>query len=175
MPKDHYETLGISRGASADEIQKAYRQLARRYHPDLNPDDKSAKTKFKEVQNAYEVLNDAEKRKMYDRYGDAYENMGGARAGAGPSPFQDVDLGDIFGDHAGVGGGSFADILRQFTQGGGRPSARPQRRPTTGQNLQYEVTISFHTEVLGGEVPISFVDGQGNQKTLTVKIPVPES
>ena len=77
MSEDHYKTLGIGRGASADEIQKAYRQLARKYHPDLNPDDRSAKEKFQEVQKAYEVLNDPEKRELYDRYGSSFEQMGG--------------------------------------------------------------------------------------------------
>ena len=83
MAKDFYKILGIERGASADEIQKAYRKAARENHPDLNPDDKSAKERFQEVQSAYEVLNDPEKRQMYDRYGDAYEQMGGGGPGAG--------------------------------------------------------------------------------------------
>ena len=73
MAKDYYATLGISRDASPDDIQKAYRQLARKYHPDKNPDDASAKKKFQEVQAAFEVLSDAEKRKLYDQYGSHYE------------------------------------------------------------------------------------------------------
>ena len=71
MAEDYYATLGVGRKASEDEIQKAYRQLARKYHPDLNPDDAKAKQKFQEVQNAFEVLSDSQKRKMYDQYGSA--------------------------------------------------------------------------------------------------------
>ena len=69
MAQDHYATLGVSRAASADEIQKAYRKLARKYHPDMNPDDATAKKKFQEVQSAFEILSDADKRKRYDKYG----------------------------------------------------------------------------------------------------------
>ena len=175
MPKDYYETLGISRGASADEIQNAYRQLARKYHPDLNPEDKSAKQKFQEVQNAYEVLNDPEKRKLYDRYGSSFEQMGGSGAqGPGGWPggaagFEDIDPSDVFG---GQQGGGFADIFRQFAQGG-TTSSRSRRRapPRRGRNLRHEVTVSFHTAVLGGQVPLNIVDSDGTQKTINVKIP----
>lgn len=178
MAKDFYKILGIERGASADEIQKAYRKAARENHPDLNPDDKSAKERFQEVQSAYEVLNDPEKRQMYDRYGDAYEQMGGGgpgagrgRPGAGPNPFEDVDLSDIFG--GGAGGGGFADLFRQFSQGaggGGAQSARRAPRPK-GRNLRHEVTVSFHTSVVGGEVPVGVVEPNGAQKTINIKIP----
>src|SRR5688572_25456235 len=81
MSKDYYKTLGVSKGASADEIQKAYRNLARKYHPDLNPDDKTAKQKFQDVQQAYETLNDPKKKQMYDQFGSDYEQMGGAPGG----------------------------------------------------------------------------------------------
>ena len=83
MAEDYYKILGIRRGASQADIQKAYRELARKYHPDLNPDDKQATRKFQEVQQAFDVLNDTEKREMYDRYGSAFETMGqgGPQAG----------------------------------------------------------------------------------------------
>ena len=84
MSEDYYATLGVNRGASADDIQKAYRKLARKYHPDMNPDDKAAQKKFKEVQHAYDVLSDEKKRKMYDQFGPAFEQMGG---GGGPMSF----------------------------------------------------------------------------------------
>src|SRR5436190_3039117 len=84
MADDYYATLGIARGASADDISKAYRQLARKYHPDLNPDDPKAKEKFQQVQTAFDVLNDPKKREMYDRYGASFEHMGGGRPGGGP-------------------------------------------------------------------------------------------
>src|SRR5574340_1004071 len=76
MAEDYYKTLGVPREASQAEIQKAYRELARKYHPDRNPDDKKAKDKFVQIQRAFEVLNDAEKREMYDRYGSSFETMG---------------------------------------------------------------------------------------------------
>ena len=104
--KDLYGTLGVSKGASQDEIKKAYRKLARQYHPDANPGDASAEERFKEVQGAYDVLSDPEKRKQYDRFGSSN--------GRGPGPgginfdgfdFADVDLGDIFSGLFGGRGG----------------------------------------------------------------------
>src|ERR1044071_5616301 len=96
-----YETLGVAKNASADEIKKAYRKLARQYHPDRNPDDKSAEAKFKEVQTAYDVLSDPEKRKQYDSFGNGRVRGGPGGAGPGGAPFdfnlQDFDLGDMFG------------------------------------------------------------------------------
>ena len=82
MENDYYKVLEVARDASAAEIQKAYRKLARKYHPDVNPDDASAKTKFQKVQKAYEVLNDPEKRELYDRYGSSFESMAGGGPGA---------------------------------------------------------------------------------------------
>ena len=76
MAQDYYKTLGIARDASSDDIQRAYRHLARKYHPDLNPDNKEAKEKFKTVQEAYEVLSDDQQRERYDRYGSAFDSMG---------------------------------------------------------------------------------------------------
>jgi molecular chaperone DnaJ len=98
MPESLYDTLGVKKGASADEIKKAYRKLARQYHPDTNQGDKSAEERFKQVQTAYDVLSDAEKRKAYDRFGST-----NGRGAPGPGPggvnvdFGDFDLGDIFG------------------------------------------------------------------------------
>src|SRR5277367_6376916 len=98
MAEDYYKTLGISRDASAADIQKAYRELARKYHPDLHPDDKTAKKKFQQVQAAFDVLNDTSKREQYDRYGSSFEQMGsdprtrGGAAGHGAAGgFEDVD------------------------------------------------------------------------------------
>lgn len=167
MAKDLYKTLGVDRTASADEIQKAYRELARKYHPDLNPDDRTAKEKFQEVQSAYEVLNDPKKRQKYDQFGDAFASGGGGPQGPGGNPFQGVDLNDLFGGGAG-GSGGFADLFRQFTgggEGGGRRAARK------GHDLQHEVTIPFQMSVLGGELPVAVVDADGSQKTITIKIP----
>ncbi len=85
MAEDYYKTLGVPRNAAQAEIQKAYRELARKYHPDMNPDDKTAKKKFQQVQAAFDVLNNPEKREMYDRYGSSFETMGGAADRRGPT------------------------------------------------------------------------------------------
>ncbi len=84
MAEDYYKTLGVPRNASEADIQKAYRELARKYHPDMNPDDKSAKKKFQQVQAAFDVLNNPEKREMYDRYGSSFETMGAGGPQGGP-------------------------------------------------------------------------------------------
>src|SRR5438552_7284137 len=102
--KNLYDVLGVAKTATADEIKKAYRKLARQYHPDRNPDDKSAEAKFKEVQTAYDVLSDPEKRKQYDAYGNGRPRGGGP--GGVPFDFNlaDFDLGDILGGVFGRGG-----------------------------------------------------------------------
>lgn len=166
MARDLYEILGVSRRASQQEIQDAYRQLARKYHPDLNQDDKSAKAKFQEVQSAYEVLNDADKRKKYDQFGESYDQMGG---GGGANPFGNVDINDLFGGQ----GGGFSDIFKHFAGGSGGAGAGrgPSRQPRQGRNFQHEVTVSFVTAVLGGEVPVGIVDELGDSKTINIKVP----
>ncbi len=177
MAEDYYETLGIGRGASAEEIQSSYRKLARKYHPDLNPDDKAAKEQFQKVQNAFDVLNDSKKREMYDRYGSAYESIG--TGGPGPqnwntgagSPNFDINLEDLFGGGGGggPGGGGFADMFKNFSQRGKRQPqpAAPQR----GANIEHALTIAFTTAVLGGEAQIAIRRSDGTQETLQIKIP----
>ena len=174
MDEDHYKTLGISRNASAADIQKAYRELARKYHPDLNPDDKSAKTKFQQVQTAFDVLNDSKKREMYDRYGSAFESMGagGPRGdpNGGPAGFEDVDFSQFFGDkfqHDPSGG--FGDIFSQFRRAGRGRRARPQ--PPRGVDLRYPLEIPFQTAVTGGEVQVTVRRNTGKVETIAVKIP----
>ena len=140
--RDYYEVLGISKGASEDEIKKAYKKMARKYHPDLNPDNKEAEEKFKEVNEAYEVLSDPDKKARYDQYGHAGvdPNFG---AGAGfDGSFDFGDLGDIFGSFFGGGFG-----------GGGRrtnPNA-PQR----GESIRLSLTISFEEAAFGCEKEIT--------------------
>lgn len=182
MADDYYATLGVGRKASAEEIQKAYRQLARKYHPDVNPDDAKAKAKFQEVQNAFEVLNDPQKREMYDRYGSAYESVGpggpgsaGARggnpwanSGGGGQPYE-VNLEDLFGGGAG-GAGGFSDIFKNFGQRGKRQPRRAA--PTRGSNIEYELTVPFTSAVLGGEAQIAVQRPDGHTETIQVKIPV---
>ena len=122
MANDYYKTLGISRSASQEDIAKAYRKLARKYHPDLNPEDQSAKKRFQEIQTAYDTLNDPEKRKMYDQFGDGYEQYrqgspfggGGRSEGAGG-----FDFGDIFGGAGGSGGGAKGGGARKYAGAGG--------------------------------------------------------
>ncbi len=172
MAEDYYTTLEISRNASTEEIQSAYRKLARKYHPDLNPDDKQAKQKFQEVQNAFDVLNDAKKREMYDRYGSDFESAGAGGpsphpwAASGGNPNVDVNFEDLFG---GQSGGGFSDLFKQFTQRGRQPQ-RPTP-PTRGANLESDLTIPFTTAVLGGEAQIAVRRANGATETLQVKIP----
>ena len=174
MEEDHYKTLGVTRNASAADIQKAYRELARKYHPDLNPDDKTAKTKFQQVQTAFDVLNDTKKREMYDRYGSAFESMGagGPRGGpgGGAAGFEDVDFSQFFGEkfqHDPSGG--FGDIFSQFRQAGRGRRNRPQ--PPRGVDLRYPLEIPFQTAVAGGEVRGTVRRSSGKVETIAVKIP----
>ena len=136
--RDYYEVLGVSKNASEDELKKAYRKLAKKYHPDLNPGDKEAESKFKEANEAYAVLSDAEKRKNYDQYGHAGVD-GQGFGGFGGAGF-DIDLDDLFGSFFGGGfGGS-----RQRRNG-------PQR----GANLKYRMNLDFMEAAFGVEREIS--------------------
>ncbi|HEY2414575.1 MAG TPA: J domain-containing protein [Pirellulaceae bacterium] len=190
MSDEYYATLGVGRSASGDEIQKAYRKLARKYHPDMNPDDKAAQKKFKEVQQAYDVLSDDKKRKMYDQFGPQFEQMG-AGGGAEPQWTGQVPPGfggfDFGGGRSSGGGGEaglppeLQDLLRQFTGGGGggfefgggpQPRRRSRRSPgQPGANVQHEVEVPFRTAVMGGEVSLRVARGKGKVETINVKIP----
>lgn len=183
MAEDYYKTLGVRRDASSEEIQKAYRDLARRYHPDVNasPD---AKKKFQEVQAAFDVLNDRQKREMYDRYGSSFEGMGrGPQGGPQGRPFtggmppgagfEDFDFSQFFGERFGGGGGGvdLGDILGQFRRGGaGRARAGTGRR-RRGSDLEHELQIPFTTAIAGGEAQISVQRSDGHVENLSVKIP----
>ena len=146
--RDYYEVLGVDKNASEDEIKKAYRKLAKKYHPDLNPGDKEAEEKFKEANEAYEVLSDAEKKAKYDRFGhagvDPNYGAGGAGYGGGfNGQGFDFDLGDIFSNIFGGGFGGFG--------GSSNPNA-PQR----GSDTQTSVTISFEEAAKGCEREVQF-------------------
>ena len=121
--RDYYEVLGVDRGADDATIKKAYRQLAKKYHPDMNPGDKEAEKKFKEASEAYAVLSDADKKRQYDQFGHAaFDQGGGGAGGFGGFDFNGADMGDIFGD-------IFGDLF-----GGGRRSANSG--PMKGANLR---------------------------------------
>ncbi len=189
--KDYYSVLGVERKASEDEIKKAYRKLAMKWHPDKNPDDKKAEDKFKELSEAYEVLSDAEKRKMYDQFGHAgaqggfggFSQQGGfggpggfgggfsregyggrANFGQGGDPLQDIFgdvFGDIFGQRSGARGGPGA------ARGGARQRSR-------GSDLRYTLSIPLEDVALGTEKVISFIrqrDGKDETAKLSVNIP----
>ena len=116
--RDYYEVLGVSKSASDDEIKRAYRGLAKKYHPDMNPGDKEAEAKFKEANEAYDVLSDKEKRQKYDQFGHAaFDPSMGGGSGFGGAGFGDFDFGDIFSSFFGGGGGCRGRLLRREDMG----------------------------------------------------------
>jgi molecular chaperone DnaJ len=146
--KSPYEVLGVAKNASQDEVKKAYRKLARQYHPDKNPDDKEAEERFKEVQNAYDLLSDAEKRKQYDTFGSS-NGRGPGFGGQGPGGFtwnatEGFDFGNL-GDLGDIFGGLFGGAAR-----GGRPEPRGQR----GNDVEVQVNLSFEDALKGVETKI---------------------
>lgn len=152
--RDYYEVLGLQKGATDEEIKKAYRKLAVKYHPDRNPDDKEAAEKFREATEAYEILSDEKKRPLYDQYGFAGvdESMGG---GAGGAQYSHAfhDFSDLFG---GMGGG-FGDIFENLFGGGGRSAGGSRRSgPAEGASLRYDLNISFKDAVFGTKNEIHF-------------------
>jgi molecular chaperone DnaJ len=166
---EYYDTLGVPRKASTDDIRKAYRKLARKHHPDLNPGDKSAEERFKNVQEAYDVLSDPKKREMYDQVG-FYSESGfagagpGGPGGRGPQPgmdFDSFDFSDAFSGAAGgagrrteTGGGGFRDVFSQFFGGrGGAHQAQPE--PEKGGDLEYVMDIDFWQAIKGTQVRLS--------------------
>ena len=139
--RDYYEVLGVSKGASDDEIKKAFRKTAKKYHPDMHPDDKECEEKFKECQEAYAVLSDPEKRRQYDQFGHAA--FEGGAGGAGGFDFSGMDMGDIFGD-------IFGDLF-----GGGRRSSA-NNGPMKGSNVRLSLRITFEEAVFGCSKEIEF-------------------
>ncbi|MEK6674701.1 MAG: J domain-containing protein [Planctomycetota bacterium] len=172
---DYYEVLGVGKSASVDEIKRAYRKLAKKYHPDRNPGDATAEQKFKEVQQAHGVLGDPEKRAQYDRYGHGgvgewQTGTGGERVyrwGGGSSIPAD-DLEDLI---SAFGGGQRASIFDQFF-GRKRPSPGEDRAPERGTNEELRVPLTFDQAIHGSTLNVRVQSGQnGKTETLEVKIP----
>ncbi len=147
MAKDYYELLGVSKNASADELKKAYRKLAVKYHPDKNPGDKAAEDKFKEISQAYDVLSDPQKKAQYDQFGHEAYTAHGGRGGAGGGGVDPFDIfSQVFGGAR--GGGS---IFEEFF-GGGR---RNPNGPVDGNDLRYDLEIDFEDAVFGTDTKIT--------------------
>jgi molecular chaperone DnaJ len=143
MAKSLYDTLGVSKSASADEIKKAYRKLARQYHPDRNPGDAAAEERFKEIQTAYDVLSDDDKRRSYDRFGQTNGRVGGPGQNVNFDfgDFNIGDLGDLFGGIFGGGG----------ARAGG---TRARRQPVRGTDVEVDVQLSFEDSLRGADVKV---------------------
>lgn len=165
MANDYYKTLGVDRKTSVAEIKKAYRKLARKYHPDLNPGDKNAESRFKDIQEAYSVLSDPEKKKQYDQFGFVGGGPGGPgpQAGYGAGGFEGFNFSDF-------GSSSFRDFFDNIFGGAASPA---QRGPTRGEDLMYTMKMGFQDAVHGLKTRIRLTrmvsceacGGQGHQAT----------
>ncbi len=164
--EDYYKLLGVDRGASVEDIRKAYRRLARKYHPDLNPGDKSAEERFKKVQEAYDVLSDPQKRQMFDQFGFYSDNVRpqpGAAPNGGGFGFEGFNFDDLFsqaqqgragGERRGAppGGTSFKDLFSQFFKG---QEATNASGPQAGSDLEYALEIDFWQSIKGAQVKLN--------------------
>ncbi len=187
--KDYYDVLGVPRGASADQIKKAYRRLARKFHPDATGNDKKAAERFKEAQEAYELLSDPQKRQAYDTFGHAAANMGSGPFGGGPGAGRgyarrgqrgsggiNFDFSDFFGGSGGAAGhGGIEDIFEQLRSQQSRRPGRPRPQPQRGRDIEHTVRISFDEAVNGVSrdivMTVTQSDDKRRQERLAVKIP----
>ena len=191
MPRDYYDILGVGKTATADEIKSAHRKLVRKYHPDVNKDNPAATEKFKEAQEAYDVLSDDQKRKNYDQFGHAGVNgapgmgghPGGGGGGGGGDPFEAFRRAQQARGGGGrrgataeedVNGGQFGDIFEQLFGGGNRARApKPGRRPAEpqkGQDVEHGVTLTFEQAARGTTLPLQ-IDRDGQVETIEIKVP----
>lgn len=156
MANNYYSVLGIDKNANQDEIKKAFRKQAKKYHPDANPNDPTAEERFKEVNEAYEVLGDPEKRKQYDTFGSGWQQY--QQGGAGPQyanyNFRVEDLGDLFGGNGGGFGSLFEQMMNGARAGGGF-----NQQPTRGQDYEQSISISLR-EAYEGTVRLLNKDGR---------------
>lgn len=169
--QDYYKLLGVDRNAKTEEISKAFKKLARKYHPDLNPNDKKAEEKFKEINEAYEVLKDPEKRKLYDQLGPNWQHG---------QQFQDQghDFGNVHFDFGGQGGGShdFSDFFESIFGGGGRSGGFGdafggfQQRPRRGRDVEAELPLTLQEALKGGKRQVTLQMPTG-PKTLEINVP----
>ncbi len=190
MAKDFYATLGVSKTADDKAIKNAYRKLAREHHPDVNPNNPKAETRFKEISAAYDVLSDPEKRKMYDKFGDNYDKVPpgyeqyGGQGGGMPGGFSGggVNLEDIFAQAQRGGGANFqtggqaggiGDVFGQIFGGFGGQGKR--RGPEKGGDVEQTVEISFEESIKGAQRTLNFIirndNGREDKRNVTVKIP----
>ena len=171
--KDFYKVLGVDKQASAEEIKKAFRRQARQYHPDVRPDDKAAEQKFKEINEAYEVLSDEKKRKEYDTFGSDFQNRAGG-AGFSGGRAAGFDFSDLFGGGGraysssgnpfGAQGGDPSDIFSNLFGGGGGGCQGRTPRPSRGGNAEHQVEIDFAEAVNGTELKLRIDNQQVNVK-----------
>jgi DnaJ-class molecular chaperone len=186
---EYYQILGVSRDASPDEIKRAYRKLAKQYHPDRNPNDKTAEKRFKEVRAAYEVLSDPEKRKLYDQFGQTGVNGGAPggwrsgpggqrvytwKSGGGPDvPFNDLD--DLFSFFSGAAGARQASgpesIFDHFARQASGKRRRTRRAEPGGTDIEHPVTLTFDQAVRGTTLDLNLTDTSGGAQRISVKIP----
>ncbi|UCG55348.1 MAG: J domain-containing protein, partial [Dehalococcoidia bacterium] len=163
VSKDYYSILGVSRNASDKDIKQAFRRLARKHHPDVNPGDKAAEEKFKQISEAYEVLSDKEKRQKYDQFGDKWQfadQFTGAGTGGGGVHYQHFDFGDLFDSGGGSSysfrGEGFDSLLDELLRGGG--SASRSSRPRSGQDIEHPVEVTLEEAFAGTSRLLSLQD-----------------
>src|ERR1019366_580022 len=153
LEKDYYKVLGVSKGATADEIKKSYRKLARKYHPDANKGDSASEERFKEISEAYNVLSDEKRRKEYDEARSLFGGGGVRMPGSGSGGYN-FDLGDLFGGSTGSTGGRLGDLLGGMFGGGGSGRTTTQQRPRRGADIETETSLSFSDAIDGVTVSL---------------------